>query len=294
MGRRDTIRTRLTFVYGVLALGGVLLMGRLIQLQVFEAPRLSALAVKQRTRELNLSSIRGEIVDRSGEELAVSIDAYSIYAHPSEFTLPPAEIAAKLAPVLGESPSELLEKMEGPHWRWLLRQKEEKLAKEVSLLKLDGIGVIKESKRVYPKGTLAAPLLGFVGVDNQGLAGIEHAFDKVLAGPPKKLEVSVDAHGREILRENTESPLRTILTDGAQVVLTLDESLQHIADRELAASIKNFEAKRGAALVMDPSNGDILAFAIQPTYDPNEYQKADWGRIKNWAVSDVYEPGSTM
>lgn len=294
MGRRETIRARLAVMYGLLAFGSFVLIGRLVYLQVIDAPRLSALAFKQRTREINLSSVRGEILDRNGEELAVSIDAYSVYAHPSEFTIPAKEVAAHLAPVVGMPAEELLQELEGQHWRWILRQRDEKLGKAVRKLDIAGIGVLKEKKRVYPKGTLAAPLLGFVGVDNQGLAGIEHAFDKVLAGPPQKLLVSVDAYGRELLRDNPDSPLRTILTDGAKVTLTLDETLQHIAERELEQSIKKLDAKRGAALVMDPQTGDILAFAIQPSYDPNAFEKASWAQIKNWAVSDVYEPGSTM
>lgn len=287
-------RRRLGAAYGVLTVCSLLLAGKLVYLQIIEAPKLSALALKQRTREINLSSIRGEIVDRHGEELAISVKACSIYAHPTEFEDPPREIASKLAPVLGEDPQELLSRLSGTHWRWLIRQQDEKLGRAVQELGIPGIGVIQESKRVYPKGTLAAPLLGFVGVDNQGLAGIENSFDRVLSGPQKKLHVTVDAYGRELLRENNDSPLRTMLTDGSRVVLTIDENLQYIAERELLKSIREFKAKRGAVLVMDPRDGDLLALAVQPSYDPNHYEKANWDQIRNWAACDVYEPGSTL
>jgi cell division protein FtsI (penicillin-binding protein 3) len=295
MGRAPIIRSRSGWVYAALCLGAAVLAGRLAVLQVWDAPKLAAMAREQRTRAIDLATIRGEIVDREGQELAVSVNSWSVYAQPSEFEDEPAAIAAKLAPVLGLPPQELEQKLSGRHWRWISRQFDDKaIAQAVRELRLPGIGVLREKKRVYPKDSLAANLIGFVGIDNQGLAGIELDFEDVLRGDAEKLLIQVDARGRELLREKAGSPLESVLTDGAKIVLTLDERIQHVAERELAASITKHQAKRGAVLVMDPSNGDLLAFATHPTYDPNRYRDADWQTIKNWAAKDTYEPGSTM
>lgn len=294
MARHQIIRARSSWIYGALAVGALALIGRLAYLQVVQAPHLTSLAREQRTREIDLASVRGEIVDRNGKELAVSVDAASIYAQPVDFEQEPAAIALRLAPVLKMDAAELEKELQGRHWRWIARQQEQEVGAAVKALKISGIGTIRESKRLYPKGALAAPLLGFVGVDNQGLAGIERYFDGILRRGSQKLLVQVDARGREILRENSGSPLRTLLTDGSRVVLTLDETVQHIAERELARSIEQHQAKRGAVLVMNATNGDVLAYATLPSYDPNHYREADWARIKNWVAQDVYEPGSTI
>ncbi|MBO9542753.1 penicillin-binding protein 2 [bacterium] len=294
MSRAQVVRARSRWVYGGLAFFALFLVGRMLFLQVFQASYLTDLARKQRTREISLASVRGEIVDRNNRELAVSVEASSIYAQPVDFEDPPERIAARLAPVLKMSETDLRASLKGTHWRWIARQQDQATGKAVKALKISGVGVIRESKRLYPKDTLAATLLGFVGIDNQGLAGIEHGFDKVLRGSDQKLHVQVDARGREILRANAGSPLLTLQADGARVVLTIDETIQHIAQRELSKSMEKHQAKRGAVLIMDPSTGNLLAFAVMPTYNPNHYKGTKWELIKNWAVNDVYEPGSTI
>ncbi len=281
----------LQIVFGVLAL---CLCGRLAWLQVIKAPELSAKALAQRTKRVDLAALRGEIVDRSGTELAVSVEAFSIYAQPSDMKDPPAQIARRLAPIL-EVPEARLAKMLGSgHWSWLSRKRDDHVAKRVRALKIPGIGQVKETRRVYPKGPLAATLLGFVGIDNQGLAGLEHDFDTLLKGPPRHLDIQVDAMGREILRELSQSPMTTVLTDGARIELAVDEGIQHEAEKDLAAAIQNLGAKGGWVIVMDPKNGDVLAFATLPSYDPNHPEAARASDITNTAVSGVFEPGSCM
>jgi cell division protein FtsI (penicillin-binding protein 3) len=303
--RPAVIRQRALWVLAGLAGATLLLSARLVYLQVFQAGHLAAMAEAQRTKTVDLSAMRGEIVDRNGKELAVSVDSYSIYVTPKDAktmdanrksvqTFDPKSTAIALAPILDLGPPALEQMLQGTHFRWLARQKTEAIRNQVRALKLPGVGTVRESKRVYPKGQLAATLIGFVGVDNQGLAGIENAFDKVLRGPAVKLQVQVDAYGHEILREGNQEPMASALGDGNQVILTIDENLQHIAERELAASIEDSGAKRGAVLMMEPKTGNLVAFATLPTYDPNQYSKYGWDRIKNWAVTDVYEPGSTM
>lgn len=295
MSRAQTIRSRCSWVYGFLCAGAAILALRLAFLQVWEGQALAEKARDQRTRAIDLATVRGEIVDREGQELAVSVNSWSVYAQPSEFETPVPEIAQKLSGVLAMPVPELEQKLKGRHWRWISRQLDDRvIADSIRALKIPGIGVLREKKRVYPKDSLAAHLIGFVGIDNQGLAGIEHDFEDVLRGGADKLLIQVDARGRELLRETQGSPLDSMLTDGARIVLTLDERIQHVAERELALSVEKLKAKRGAVLIMDPSNGDLLAFATHPTYDPNRYKDADWQTIKNWAAKDTYEPGSTM
>jgi cell division protein FtsI (penicillin-binding protein 3) len=303
--RPALIRQRALYVLAGLGMATLLLSARLVYLQVFQANKLAAMAEAQRTKTVDLSAVRGEIVDRNQKELAVSVDSFSIYATPKDarvVDINKKEVksfdikatAAALAPVLGLGAPALEQMLQGNHFRWLARQQPEAVRDKIRALKLPGVGLVRESKRIYPKGQLAATLIGFVGVDNQGLAGIENAFDKVLKGPPTKLQVQVDAYGREILREGPQAPMDTTLGDGNRVVLTIDENLQHIAERELAKTMADCDAKRGTVLMMEPKTGNLVAFATLPTYDPNHYNKFSWSEIKNWAVTDVYEPGSTM
>jgi len=270
------------------------LCGRLAYLQVWMAPELSAKARAQRTKRVDLAALRREITDRNGSELAVSVEAWSVYAQPADLRGNPADIARKLAPLLGSPPQKLARQLGGKHWTWLARKQDAQVANRVRALKIAGVGLIKETRRVYPKGPLAGTLLGFVGVDNQGLAGIEHDFDDALRGPPRHLDIQVDAMGREILRDFAQNPMTTVLADGARVILTIDEAIQHEAEKHLSAAIRDLGAKAGWVIVMEPDSGDVLAFATMPSYDPNFPNRASGSVITNVAISGVFEPGSTL
>lgn len=285
---------RIRAVQIVLSLMALGLCGRLAWLQVIEAPELSKKALAQRTKRIDLAALRGEIVDRNGNELAVSVEAFSVYSQPSDLKDPPAAIARRLAPILDVPEAKLARAIGSGHWSWLSRKRDSQVANRVRALKIAGIGLVKETRRVYPKGPLAATLLGFVGVDNQGLAGLEHDFDDLLKGPPRHLDIQVDAMGREILRDFTKNPMTTVLTDGARVELAIDEAIQHEAEKYLDAAITNLGAKGGWVIVMEPKTGDVLAFATLPSYDPNRPEAASASVITNAAVSGVFEPGSTM
>ena len=289
----DRTRGRLRALQALFTALAVALCGRLVYLQVFEAPELSARALAQRTKRVDLASLRREIVDRNGTELAVSVEAFSVYAHPADLKGHPSAIAAKLAPILGVPAEKLRKPLSGRHWTWLARKQTDEVAKRIKALKLAGVGLVKETRRVYPKGPLAGTLLGFVGVDNQGLSGIEHNFDDLLRGPPRHLDIQVDAMGRELLRDFTQNPMSTVLADGARVVLTLDEAIQHEAEKHLARTVSGLSAAGGWVIVMEPKTGDVLAFATWPTYDPNHPERAS-SVVANPAVSGVFEPGSTM
>lgn len=294
-GHSGVIRRRARVALAAVTLLAGALVARFAYLQIWEAGSLSALANAQRTKTIDLSAVRGEILDANGRALAVSVEAYSIYAMPREAkAFDPAATARALAPALKKPASEIEKGLSGKYFRWVARKVDPALKDAVKALKLPGIGIVKETRRDYPKQELAATLIGFVGVDNQGLAGIEHAFDAVLRGPKNKLAIQVDAYGREILREGNHSPVETLLVDGNQVVLTIDENLQHIAERELALAVEQSGAKRGAVVLMEPATGNLLAFAVLPTYNPNRFGAYGWESIKNWVVTDQYEPGSTM
>lgn len=290
----DAIERRSIYLYSGFLLMVLALMGRLIYLQVYQHEDLAQRALAQQTRTIDLSTLRGDIRDRQGRELAISVPAASLYATPRDFRARPAEVARQLAPALGEPAWTVEKRLAGRSFRWLARQIPPDQADRVMAMKIPGMGRVRESRRFYPLGSLAASLIGFVGVDNQGLAGVEYAYEPVLRGPLQHINIFTDARGHELLRDSDESPLDSLQTQRQQVVLTLDETIQHIAERELAEGMRATGSLRGLALVMDPRTGDILALATQPSFDLNNYHRADWSVIKNWAVTDTYEPGSTM
>src|SRR3990170_543254 len=221
-------RTRIIFL-GVLALLWLgLVQARLIELQVVRHPQLAPRAQRQQQRTLEVTPKRGVLYDRQGRELAVSIGVDSVFAVPGEVS-DPALAARQLAPVLN----------------------------------LAGIHFQREHKRFYPKRELAAHVLGFVGLDENGLGGIEYSLDGIIRGRPRRLVITADGRRRWFQRSDQ------VEGEGASVVLTLDESIQYIAERELAAAIARTGAAAGTLLVQDPRTGEILALANWPTYNPN-------------------------
>ncbi|MBU6428194.1 MAG: penicillin-binding protein 2 [Cyanobacteria bacterium REEB65] len=292
--RSQRMRSRLRWLQSFTAVAAAALCARLCYLQIWQAPRLSGLARAQRTRTLNLAALRDEIVDRNGVELAVSENAWSLYVQPQDFKQDPAATAAKLAPIVGEDPAKLQVLLAGHHWAWLAREIDLKEARQIRALKIPGMGLVSDTKRVYPNGELAATLLGFVGVDNQGLAGIEHDFDSLLRGPARTLTIQVDAKGNEILRDARENPMLTMQSDVPKVQLTLDAAIEHEAERLLGDEIAAVDAASGTVIVMNPRNGDVLAFATLPSYDPNSPETASPSVTTNRGVSSVFEPGSIM
>jgi cell division protein FtsI (penicillin-binding protein 3) len=161
-------------------------------------------------------------------------------------------------------------------------------AARVAALDLGGVGFVKESRRYYPKRELAAQLLGYVGVDNVGLGGLEAAYDQVVRGRPGTVLVQTDARHRAFSR------VERLPTAGATIELSIDEQLQHIVERELRAGVSEHRADSGTAVVMDPHTGEVLAMATYPSFNPNTFRSAAEGARKNRAVTDLYEPGSTF
>jgi cell division protein FtsI (penicillin-binding protein 3) len=281
-------------VVGLFALLFVTLAARAIDLAVIRGPALAALAARQHRQRVELDPHRGPIVDRHGDALALSIDVPSLFVRPRQFAGQEGRAAA-LAAAAGMPLAEVRRKTgsEAP-FVWLKRQASPREAEAVRALSLRGVYQVTESRRFYPHGSLGAHVLGFVGVDSQGLEGLERRLDNAIRGEARFAEVDRDAHGRELLTDGVQ----TKAARGSTVELTLDATIQDFTERELAEGVKAARAAAGAAIVLDPATGQILALANVPTFSPNEpggAQDRRWRqRVRNRAITDPYEPGSTF
>jgi cell division protein FtsI (penicillin-binding protein 3) len=282
-------RTRLFAL--ILALWGAVVVARLVQIQIADGSHYRAKAQRQQERRVEIQGQRGSILDREGRELAVSVETTSVYAIPDDVKKP-RETAAALAPALGMPASEVLEKLSSDKgFVWLRRQLDIDAAESVRGLKLAGIHFVKEPKRFYPKGHLAAPVLGFVGTDGVGLAGLEHFYDTAIRGKPGELVALTDAR-RSRYGEDDEAGRPA--QEGASLVLSLDSGVQFAAEHELAEALRTYHAKSGSIVIMDPQNGEILAMASAPDFDPNEFRRYPADARRNRVIADAYEPGSTF
>ena len=287
MKRLPGRRVGALFALMALSLGAV--ATRLVLLQVRDAATYEALAAEQRVRRIALPAERGTIYDRSMHELALSLPAKAVYADPAMVS-DPVWTADRLAGILGARPADLHRSLTAPpRFEYLARSVDLAVANRVRQLDLPGIGFIDEPKRTYPGGSLAAQVLGFVGVDGAGLAGLELQWDEVLAGRPGRMLVEQDPDGQSIPqgRLELEEPRR-----GRDLVLTIDKDLQYFTERALARAVARNGALGGSVIVMDPSTGDVLAMATNPGFDANAYREASPILTKNRGVTDVYEPGS--
>ena len=312
-------RPRVRLRFGALSLLMVLSLigGRLVWLQGFQAEAYASEASRQRLSTVTLAAPRGQIVDRHGQVLALSVDARAVYAEPrtiaqadcrpdAETPCDPEGIARALAPVLRLPAAEieaqlvLAPKATGAQcsqvqllgckgFAYLARGLEAEVANEVRALGLVGIGTVAEPKRVAPAGDVGANVLGFTTVEGSGAAGVEDEFDDVLAGTNGKRTAEVDGGGRIIPNGYTET---TDPEPGRDVQLTIDRDLQWYAQQVLAAKIAEADAESGTATLMDIRTGEVLALASVPTFDANEPGKADAAIRGNRAVTDVFEPGS--
>jgi cell division protein FtsI (penicillin-binding protein 3) len=289
---RATLKRRVALAFGFLLLWAVAIEARLVYLQVFRYSELKERAEGQHSRTVKAPAKRGDILDRHGHILAYSVDADTIYAVPSELGDADAAAAAlcrALADCDAKDRQAMIERIrKGKYFAYIRRQVWPDQAARVAALDLPGIGFIKESKRTYPNADLASHVLGYVGVDNVGLSGIEAAYDSLILGRAGTVLVERDARGSAFSR--VERPP----TAGASLELTIDEYLQHVAERELRDGIKWAGASGGSAIVMDPSTGEILALANAPDFDPNAYRDAREELRRNRAIQDIYEPGSTF
>ena len=273
---------------GVFAVWVVGLAGRLYYLQVIEYADLVGRAQKQQQRTVEVAPNRGTILDRNMHPLAMSLAVDSVFAVPSE--IPDREMVARLlAPMLGVEEKDLLGRFNASRsFCWVKRKVSDQEAGRVRALNLKGVYFEKEMKRFYPKGELAAHALGYVGLDDNGLAGLEYGMNDAIKGRPGRIVVGTDARHQSFLSSERKGE------PGKSVVLTLDENIQYIAEKALAETVETWHATGGAVVVENPSTGDILALASSPTLDANDYAKSGEAARVNRAVGWVYEPGSTF
>src|SRR3954467_6105251 len=244
---------RLYFLGAILFLWLFAVIFRLIELQVVQYGEFQQRAAKQQQRTIDVSPRRGIIYDRNGHELAMSVNVDSVFAVPSE--VPDQQNTAELlGPILKVSPQDLLAKMKSSHsFCWIARKLDPDTSERIRALNLRGIYFQQESRRYYPKREIAAQTLGYVGMDDEGLAGLEHAYESTLAGKPGTMVISMDARKRRFARvEKKPDP-------GDNLVLTIDEKIQWIAEREIDQAITDTKAEAAMAVVQNPHTGEILA-----------------------------------
>ncbi|MBF0511661.1 MAG: penicillin-binding protein [Candidatus Omnitrophica bacterium] len=285
--------SRFAVVFLFLFLGFLYSVGFLVFIQIFRFDYLSHLALRQHEHSMVLEPRRGTIYDRNMRALAVNLPAYSIYvnARAVHQAHDENEVIGKLSDLLKIDPRSLQAKIDrDKYFVWLARKVPEDVYVKIKKLKLTGIGFIKESKRFYPNQSLAAHLIGFAGMDNNGLDGLERDYDKYLKGECGHAIILRDARSRELMFNKGYTPPR----DGFNVVLTIDETIQFIAERALDRMYRKYNAAGASIIVMDPKTGEILALANRPSYNLEAASKSAPEMRTNRAIVFTYEPGSVF
>ncbi len=288
-------RARAAILMALVLFGASLVVLRAYKLQVEQTQDLSAMVEDQSIRTVALAPKRGTIRDRNGAVLAVSVEADSVFANPRRMREEGVDIeraAAALAKILGTNPASTYRRLSRDKlFVWLKRHVTPAQAARVQALKIPGVRLQREPKRYYPNGALASHVLGFVNVDGEGIAGLELSQNESLKGLERTVRALRDSRGRVVFAD-TFFEEHSVL--GADIELSIDRMIQHIAEKELSLAAHTFEAKAASVIVMDPHSGDILAMANYPTFDPNKAGAFDVASRRNRAVTDPYEPGSTL
>src|SRR5277367_4466996 len=283
----NSARFRLYALSGLLCLWLLVICLRLVYLQIFCYGDFERRAQHQQQRSFDLSAKRGVIYDRAGRELAMSIQVDSAFVVPSE--APDLGNTVNLiSRITRDDPRVVLADCRTHKFCWVARKADAEVIDRIRALNLQGIHFQKEPKRFYPKRELAAQVLGYVGTDDQGLSGLERQFNQQLQGKPGKLMISVDARKRWFASVEKEPEA------GNSLVLTIDQNIQYIAERELERGMEETHAIAGTAIVENPRTGEILALTNRPTFNPNNRKEIKPDSLKDRAVSDIYEPGSTF
>jgi cell division protein FtsI (penicillin-binding protein 3) len=287
-GSSSNARFRLYALTGFFCFWLVAICLRLVYLQIFCYGDFARRAAHQQQRSFELSPKRGVIFDRAGHELAMSIQVDSAFLVPTE-TPDLANTVSLISRITKEDPRAVLADCHAHKtFCWVARKADAEIAERIRALNLQGVHFQKEPKRFYPKRELAAQILGYVGTDDQGLSGLERQYNDELQGKPGKLMISVDAHKRWFASVEKESE------PGSNLVLTIDQNIQYIAERELERAMEETKAIAGTVVVENPRTGEILALTNRPTFNPNNRKEVRPESLKDRAVSDIYEPGSTF
>ena len=284
------LRFRVACVGFIFGLFLAVICGKAAYLQIYHGPWLSDMAAGQYEASVRSSGKRGTIYDRKMSELAVSIPVTSIAAYPKRLTNP-TKVAASLAKPLKINRRALNKRLRSKKsFVWIKRQATPREVEQIKKLNIEGIGFIPEYNRFYPQKTLAAQVIGFTGVDGEGLEGVEHYYNRSLKGTTSERTFLRDAFGHRIVSDDKVTPDFS----GQNLILTIDQSIQFIAEKTLKDTVKEYEAKGGVVIVMEPKTGAILAMAQYPEFNPNAYRKFKTDHWRNKAITDAIEPGSTL
>ncbi|MEQ1875178.1 MAG: penicillin-binding protein 2 [Bdellovibrionia bacterium] len=283
-------RLVLVFFATFAMIGGLLL--RAAYLQILPNEKLRQLQARQFKGVVELQPRRGVIYDRNGNELASSVAAHSLYADPHLIREPRAA-ARKLSQHLGLPFSAVLTKLKDSKKRfvWLRRRLEIEQRNEIMNWKIDGLAFVEESKRIYPNEQVAAPVLGFVGVEGNGLEGLEARYERELHGETRKIAVKRDARGRPLV---VNGQLFNEAPDGADIEITIDSNLQYHLEQELGRALVKHRAQSAVGVILDARTSEILAMSALPSFNPNSPRESESFERRNRTVTDPFEPGSTI
>ena len=286
------LKIRIVVILSVFLVFFIALISRAFQLQVLSGQKLKSLAQRQHTTVLQLQPERGIIFDRNGEKLAISIMTNSVCADPTKIA-DPAKVSRQIAEILGLENQTAYKKISAPkNFCWLARRISPQQAVAVENADIEGIFLVKEPKRFYPNGELAAHLLGFVGLDANGLEGLEKKYDETLKGKTERLTWARDAKGKKLFLRVEKS--ETKKNENENLVLTIDNRIQYLVETHLREAVLDKGAKSGVAIVMEPKTGEILALANQIGFNPNNIKGLTAENWRNRAVTDNFDPGSTF
>jgi len=292
--RPDVSPGRALFVAAFIGFWMLVISARLVYLQFSQYDNLTNRARQQQQNSLETSPQRGELLDRQERQLARSVQTVSLYIDPEGLDVTTLDQnAAQLAKSLGLKQPDLSKEFREAHEKnkrfvWIARRLDADVANKVVALNLPGVQTQLEPKRYYPNGSLAAHVLGYVGLDGKGLGGVEQFYNAKISGEPGQLFLEKDANGKPY--ESYEIASKP----GQTVILTIDQSIQYQAEQALQAAVERSRAKSGTVIVLDPRSGEILALANAPTFDPNKVADAKPETRSNWALQNIYEPGSTF
>ncbi|GMU62032.1 MAG: penicillin-binding protein 3 [Myxococcaceae bacterium] len=290
-GPSSGMRLRVVLLGAIFLALLAVVFGRAVHLQVHQQEKLKAFAEDQYVRAVEIPARRGDIFDRRGTPLAQSVEVDSVWVDPSLLGDRPAAARA-LGKALGVDRHALQEKLEkGRRFAWVKRQVTPAEAAKVKALELPGVGFLREPRRFYPQRELAAHVLGLVGTDAHGLDGLEKSFEDELSGERVTREGFRDAKGRKLLTNGVEDPQAR---QGAALTLTIDRQLQYVTEKALEKAVVDAKAVAGTAVVLDPHSGEVLALANVPRFNPNSPKHASEDALRNRAVTDTFEPGSTF
>lgn len=288
---RESAAKRLKFVFAIFLILAFCILGRVFQLQVVQHEHLRELAEKQHLRSVHIAAKRGNIYDRNGQNLAISVDVPSIAADPSMIQ-DPRPVAKALSKILGIEYETLYGRLIAEtRFAWMKRRVTPEIAKQVRAFKFVGIFIRQESKRFYPNKNLASQVLGFTDIDGRGLEGIERSLENDLKGQLQIIQTAMDAKRRPVLAGGLDPEGRA---RGNDIRLTVDMNIQHAAEVALMKMLKETDAKSASAIVLDVGSSEILAMATVPSFNPNKISGSKAAERRNRALVDVFEPGSTM